>query len=498
MIVDSFNCEMGYEGIAALPYAYALHLKGKLSGTISGAGSEPFYFFSPNHTINPTHRDFAHTTEAAKTIPNMWIHKPGLDLSNWVPPPYREHYAPRAIAFDKPTVVIYNRYNLEWGKPPINFFDLPTLRALFDALLPKHDIVYFNVRGEEELEDNAHSMDLGDYEMIRTEYPQVRIIHDLVREHGEDYNTVQLRVFAGCKKFITMNGFPCILASYFGGENIIYTKKCREIDPGVNSFYNWYHLFGNSDITVVHSYDSLLEMVRARWDKGLPRINILIRCHERKEGLKNAVESIVSQGYPNTRIIACYDNKKTWDYLRTYPFTKVAVEPPVRLIHRPEGDEYKAFLGANSYFNTMHDMVQEGYIMYLDDDDALVPGALQQVAFHANENEALFFRARINGLLIPNDEHFGKVVAGQVSGLGIVFHHRFRDIARWEPWRRGDYRVAKALEQAVGIKWLDEVLATTADKVDLKESLAEALARINRNAAAAIARRLEIAKQATR
>ena len=237
MIVRSHNTEFGYELIATIPYAYALHQQGRLTGTESAVGSEPFYFFSPEHRIDPSPRDFANTAAAARSIPNMMIHRPELDLSEWEPPPIADHYAPDAITFEKPTVVIYNRYNLEWGKAPINYFDLPVLRSLFSMLCPSYTVVYFNVRGEEALEDNTHSMDLGDYAMIREEFPQVRIIHDLLKEHGSGYNTVQLRVFAGCKRFITMNGAPSILASYFGGENIIYTKECREITAGVGSFH---------------------------------------------------------------------------------------------------------------------------------------------------------------------------------------------------------------------------------------------------------------------
>jgi hypothetical protein len=494
--VTSHNTELGYELIATLPYAFWLHRNGQLEGTQSAIGSEAFYYFSPDHRIDPSPRDFAHTVDAAREIPNMWIHKPMLDLSKWEPPPYRDHYAKRAITFDKPSVVIYNRYNKEWDRDPINYFDLPVLRDLFDALLPCYDIVYFNVRGQESLEDNAHSMDLGDFEMIRSEYPQVRIIHDLVMEHEEDYNTVQLRVFAGCRKFITMNGAPSILASYFGGENIIYTRKCREIDPHTNSFYNWYHLFGGSDIAVVHSYHDLLRMVENRWTDPLPRINILIRCHDRKEGLKNAVESIVSQGYPNTRIIACYDNRSTWEYLRTYPFTKISVNP-VERYERPDGDEYKSFLGPNVYFNQMQDMVGDGYIMYLDDDDQLMPGALWVISQEVNDKPVLFFRVNVNGVTVPSDEYFGQVVAGQISGLGIVFHNQFKELARWEPWRRGDYRVAKALEGAIGAKWIDKILSSTAEKLDVSQSRVALAEMINRKTAEVMARRLEIAKQAT-
>lgn len=464
MVVKSHNVEFGYELIAALPYAYSLHLQGKLTGTISGVGSEPLYFFSPDHKIDPSPRDFANTAAAAKEIPNMWIHKPKLDKSNWVPPPLKEHYLPMAIWFTKPTVVIYNRYNYEWGKPPINYFDLPTLRSLISMLEPHYKVVYFNVRGEESLEDNAHSMDLGDYRMIRDEFPSVVIIHDFTKKMGLSYNEAQLRVFAGCSKFITMNGAPCILASYFGGENIIYTKECREITKSVGSFWNWYGDFGGSHIRVVRSYNDLIQTVDSAWVRKDPLINILVRCHNRPLGMKRLLESV--KGHTNVRVIASYDNEETFRYLcgmtvENIPVKKREPRPA------PSGYEYRSFLGANEYLNDLVQRVQGGYIMYLDDDDELCENALRIISSLVKPDKMLLWRvvAR-NGWHIPSDENFGKIVAGDISGIGFCFHHSLLPHAQWEPWRRGDYRVIKSLSGVVGQLWVDMALTRMCDRID--------------------------------
>lgn len=469
MKVDSGNTEWGYEYFAAIPYAYWLHTQGELDGTRSGTGSEPFYFFSPDHEINPEPRSFYHTAEAAKLIPNMWLHKPKHDWSKWKMPPYKEHYGKRAIVFDKPTVVIYNRYNLEWDRPPINFFSLPVLRGLFKMLLPEYEVVYFNVRGQEVLEDNAHSMELGDYDMIRSEFPQVRIIHDLIQEHGEDYNTVQLRVFAGCQKFITMNGAPCMMASSFGGENIIYSKECKELWPSVNSFHNWYWRFGNSHIRVVNTHADLIAMVRSAWVDKEPLINILVRCHQRPKGLDRLRDSIVSQGYRNFRIIASYDDEPTWRYVLKYPFTKIECRPEPMPPRPKDSEAYKHYLSPNSYFNELYKLVQGGYVMFMDDDDIIEPGALHRIAAEAKEDELLLWRvAERTGRLIPSDENMGSIVAGDISGIGICFHSKHIPLAQWEPWRRGDYRIIKSLASALDCKWLSDVLTRMGSREDGK------------------------------
>lgn len=469
MIVRSHNVEFGYELAAALPYAYWNHLNGTLEETISGSGSEPFYFFSNKHTIDPSPRDFSNTSKAAAEIPNMWIHKAELDRSRWTPPPLADHYKDAAIKFDKPTVVIYNRYNFEWDMPPINYFSLPALRRMIDLLLPKYEVVYFNVRGEEALEDNAHSMDLGDYAMLRKEYPSVRIIHDLVRQEKQDYNTVQLRVFAGCRKFITMNGAPSMLASYFGGENIIYSKRCRELGPSVGSFHGWYHLFNPSDpshIRLVNTEGALIEEITNAWVVEKPLINVLVRCHNRPEGFSRMLDSIKAQEYGNVRILCSYDNDETLKYVTRKRVTRIRVHHPRRTA-KPIGDDYKAWLPANDYLNKLSDLVTGGYIVYMDDDDVFEKGAFKKIIAQASKDSVLLWRvAKRDGGLVPSEEHLGTITAGNISGIGVCFHSIHKDKAKWTPWRRGDYRFIRDLCAQIPPKYINDVLTRMCARTD--------------------------------
>lgn len=493
MRVDSHNTEFGYELIATLPYAYWLHKNNMLSGTISGPGSEPYYFFSPKHEINRSPRDFANTSTAAKVIPNMWIHKNRLDKSRWEPPPLKKQYQHQAILFDKPTVVVYNRYNKEWGKPPINYFDLPALRRIFSCLSGSYSVVYFNVRGEESLEDNAHSMELGDYEMIRKEFPDVRIIHDIVRQFSSDYNTTQLRVFAGCDKFITMNGAPSILASYFGGENMIYSKECRELSSSVNSFFNWYPDFGGSHIRLFNSTTDLISAIDRMWVKKHPLLNVLIRCHDRPKGLDRALAPLMEK--PEIRVICSYDNDNTWKYLSKKRVEKVAVVP-LAPQKQPPGDDYKNPIPANLYFNEMYKRITGGYVMFLDDDDEAVDA--DRILSLCEEDKVLLWRVQSRtGALVPSDENMGRIVAGDISGIGVCFHSKYLHLAQWEPWRRGDYRVIRSLVSRVEPKWTQGVFTKMSKRIDgmpkadlMKQRIAEVKKRAD-ELAIEVARRAE-------
>lgn len=455
MHISGHQIEFGYEAIAAWPFAYWAHTNGLLTSTESGPDTECLYWYSPDHVIRTDERGW-HNMKEAGSLPNLWIHRPVLNKQQWIPPPLRDHFLPDVIEFDKPTVVICNRVNIEWGREAINYLDLGTLRELCAMLTPKYTVVYVNVLGRPELEDTAKAIDIGDYRMLREEFPDVRIIHDLVDDGS--FNRTQCRVFAGCKRFITMNGGHSILCSYFGGENIIYSKECKELWPNINSFYNWYPDIGGSAIKVVNNYTDLLDMVRAKWVSDEPLINILIRCHNREDGLRRLWDSLQGQTHKNWRVIASHDNERTWRYLCPYPFEKERVQPePIG--SRPDGTDYGRPLPANLYLNSLMDRVTDGYIMFLDDDDAFPDqDALSRIASQVKEDELLLWRTDLsNGRKIPSDENWGRIVAGDISGIAFAFHHSHKEDARWDPWRRGDYRVIKKLSEKLSAKWVDQI-----------------------------------------
>jgi hypothetical protein len=265
MIVNSFNPEFGYELISVIPYAYYLYKKGLLTKTISAVGTESLYYFSPNHVINPEPRSWANTEKLlASGIPNASIHRKELDLERFEVPNYRSQF--KRYELQKPMVIISNRYNNEWpGTPelnrPINFFSLDILKEMLKILLPKYCVAYLNIYGESELQDiDNPALPLGDFEMVN-EYP------DVITIGSTNYNLTQLHLMSQCERFITTNGGGSILASYFGGKNIIYSKV-TELNgrtypqEHTTGDWNYYHKFGGSQIEVVTDYDMLIDKVK--------------------------------------------------------------------------------------------------------------------------------------------------------------------------------------------------------------------------------------------
>lgn len=324
MIVNSYNQEFGYELLSSVPYAYELFLSGELEGTVSGLGSSPLYYFSPSHTEVSTPRGFQNTFLARRNgIPYTRIHtfeRPPLTF-----PPYREVFANTEYAWKKPTLCICNRYNREWGYDPINYFDLEMLDWLFSRLKSRFEIVYFAVVLPNEIQDDNPSIHLDDVAVCKKH--GIRVFQQI----RKGWNESLLRVFANCNHFITMNGGYSILASLFGGTNIIYTNRQgakRTNELLFNSFNRWYPNHSNQHVILATSYDQLKERVQTLLE-GVQRVGIIIRGNG-MESLRRCLDSVMSLSYSNLNPILISRNEPDIILSRTYPIRWCRELPEVK------------------------------------------------------------------------------------------------------------------------------------------------------------------------
>jgi glycosyltransferase involved in cell wall biosynthesis len=461
--INSHCPEFGYELISVLPYAYNLFLKGELQETISGIDTSCLYFFSPKHTEVDKQRSWGNMTQLWNIdFPNIKIHNSELDWSKFSPPPLKDHFKEKSIRFEKETIVIFNRYNYEWGKPPINYLNLETLSKLFDMLQDDYQVVYINIKGNPKYYDKGvDALNLGDDELLK-KYPKIITMNHLKDEFPElTYNEIQCRVFANCEKYISSNGGQLILSAYFGGENIIFSKKSREHDPEVNSFYRWYHKFGGGIFNHVKEEGKLLKLVREKWVEKKPMINILIRTSNRPNYFKNCINSVYNQTYSNWNIIVGVDDINSKKYVQPEKCLMVEYNRPKPKIKKIENnDEYGLPFVFNLYINELQKYVKKGYCLILDDDDALSKNdSLQRIIDKLeNDDQFVMWRVDFNDRLVPSDTNFGgPPVCKDVSSIGFAYHHKYSK--EWEPYKRGDFRLAKKLYEEVPNKiFLNEVL----------------------------------------
>ena len=119
---------------------------------------------------------------------------------------------------------------------------------------------------------------------------------------------------------------------------------------------------------------------------------------------------------------------------------------------------------SNAYMNDLQELVSEGIIMYLDDDDHFfAKDAIKKIVTEYKAgNELIFWQVRIGRKLFPSNEYFGKEPKlFNISGIGYAFDAKYKELARWEPYKRGDYRVAKKLwDNIENIGHIKEVLTS--------------------------------------
>lgn len=273
MIVKT-NPEFGIELALSVPYAYWLYKQGDLNAVITSKGMSPYYYFCDDVREVFQNRTIDNKAAGLDSLPNNWIHginpleQPGvLDYSKWECPPYEEFFKTDEYTFDKPTVFITNKYNMEHGEPPYGYFSIECLYNLFVNLDKKgYNVIYKRASNREKefaidqnevnslasgyLDIKANVDGVGivtDYEFCKF-FPNVTLIDSLVESSSYSYNETQLRVMAGCAGFITVCGGNSILSAMFKKPTISYVHKGKELRPNYFGPDTYFQKLSNNNV----------------------------------------------------------------------------------------------------------------------------------------------------------------------------------------------------------------------------------------------------------
>jgi hypothetical protein len=226
--VLSFDGEFAPELQFALPHAYWHYKNGTLKTTHSSKFTRELYFFSPDHQ-----ETFATRTNEGNynfDVPRV-LYSHDYDMSKWAQVPLKETYRNEIYKFEKPTLIIANRYNMEWDGPPISFLSIEQLDYIIRHLKDRFTIVYNRPRPQHITTDNSDIYDMDEYSWLKENYPEVILMEELFAENkanAANFNHLQLMVYANADRFISIHGGTATLASYFGGVNLIFSKKGPE------------------------------------------------------------------------------------------------------------------------------------------------------------------------------------------------------------------------------------------------------------------------------
>jgi len=224
--VISYQGEFQQELCFVLPFAYWHYLNGTLQKTISSKNTKELYFFSEDHEEIYEKRvwQFNHSNFE---FPNM-THCVSFNYSKWAQVPLKKVFSNSIFSFEKPILIIANKYNIEWDNRPLNFIDKLTLEEIIKTYREKYQIIYNRPLVTEIISDNSEILDLDEFDWLREKYPEVLLMQDLFVRHRlavNNYNHLQLLVYANCGHFISVHGGAAALSSYFGGTNIIYSNS---------------------------------------------------------------------------------------------------------------------------------------------------------------------------------------------------------------------------------------------------------------------------------
>lgn len=185
------------------------------------------------------------------------------------------------------------------------------------------------------------------------------------------------------------------------------------------------------------------------------KINILTRTSNRPNYFRDCCASVDSQTYDNIKHIIATDDLNSESYIKKYRDEFLYIDPlkykhstPKKLWHsrRPEMPAWW-----NCYFNEMYNLVEDGWIMFLDDDDKFLhPNAIDEIIkYLKSEDSLLFWNVQFPGFTVPRSGtpslELQPPTPGNISMIGFMFHSKYIKDSQFEPWGCGDFRLSYKL-----------------------------------------------------
>lgn len=256
-VVD-YQGEFQQELCFVLPFAYWHYLNGTLKTTIASTNTKELYFFSADHKEVYEKRIWEYNSKNFE-FPNM-THSLRLSKRKWKRVPLKEQYHNTTFCFEKPILVIANKYNIEWNRQPLNFLDKPVLASIIDRVESKYQVIYNRPASDVIVTDNSEILDLQEVTWLRNVYPNVLLMEDLYSQYSSiinNFNHLQLLIYANCEHFISVHGGTAALCSYFKGTNIVYSKS--GIEHLFNEFSNIFTELSGAKILHAKTSEQIIE-----------------------------------------------------------------------------------------------------------------------------------------------------------------------------------------------------------------------------------------------
>lgn len=192
-------------------------------------------------------------------------------------------------------------------------------------------------------------------------------------------------------------------------------------------------------------------------------INVLTRTSNRPIGFYNCRQSIVKQTYKSIKHFVSYENELDVKYLNEEGINQVKVNKyEGEILSNSEGYLHAPY---NLYCNELLGFVEEGWVLFLDDDDHLLHNkVIEEIVSKINkadEDTLFIWQMRYpNGKVLPTKKHFQnkELERNNIGSPCFIFHSKYKEHAKWDQWKASDYRVIKRLYKMIPKKkWMNKV-----------------------------------------
>ena len=201
--------------------------------------------------------------------------------------------------------------------------------------------------------------------------------------------------------------------------------------------------------------------------------NVLTRTSSRPRAILNCHHSVVKQRKCIVNHFITYEDDTD---LRLIPLSQrlqtYKVQHSSILPLRNEDNRIHA--PYNLHCNILLDEVEDGWIMFLDDDDHLLHDQvlyeLESIIKKEDEDTLFVFKMRYpDGSVKPPKSIFKerRIKINEIGSCCFLFHSKYRNFARWDEWKGADFRFLKQLEKEIPkIKWINKVFIQINNKGD--------------------------------
>lgn len=264
-VYDAEICEWGNELIRVVPFIYHRFLMNRDIQINTTESMQPFYYFLNENDIKIKYGDrWDMKGVKSEGIPKQNLYEHDLNDEFWTPPPFKRVFAKSDILYpkrkfkpEKPTIIVSNKYNMEWNFRAINHIPLDVLNDLFNLLKKTFNIIYNRLDPLyiKQDRDTLKHKEFEDKELL-LEHPEVIDVNSLFRLNrfvGIDITTFQLRMFANADRYINVQGGLGHFASFFGGRQLFFFERNghRNLNGSqTRTLQAWHHKTGGAEIRV--------------------------------------------------------------------------------------------------------------------------------------------------------------------------------------------------------------------------------------------------------